>query len=161
MDKDEKQLKEVVRLDYIFYSFSLIMILGTVIPLVYYLGDMRIVLTWKEAVFIVEKLLIRWILVVLLLAVYMIFRARDLTLKDDDVVSYYRFPNAFKGVYIDINGRKKYVYYGSVFDKNFEFDESLVDSSKSFFSYLPKHMFIAFIIIIIAAIFSLYHVMVF
>lgn len=161
MNKDEKQLKDVVRLDYIFYSFSLIMVLGTAIPLVYYLGDMRIFLTWKEAVFIVEKLLFRWILVVLLLAVYMIFRARDLTLKEDDNVSYYRFPNAFKGIYVKVNDKNRYIYYDSVFKKNFEFDESQVESNKSFFSYLPKHMFISFIIVVIAAILSLYHVMVF
>ena len=161
MNKDEKQLKDVVRLDYVFYSCSFVMILGAVIPLVYYLGDMRIFLTWKEAVFIVEKLLFRWILVVLLLAAYMIFRARDLTLNDDDNVSYYRFPNAFKGIYIEINGKNRYMYYDSIFKKDFEFDEYQIESNKSFFSYLPKHMFVSFIIIAIAAILSLYHVMVF
>jgi hypothetical protein len=93
------------------------------------MGDLNFIITPKFSSYLVENIILK------IIGLF--------------VISFYKFPNAFKGIYIKSQGKNtKYFYFSENLSSSYKYNIITSEKLNDFISFLPKYFKLGFFLFI-------------
>ncbi len=113
------------------------------------MSDLNFIITPKFSSYLVENIILKIIGLFVISTILSLSIRKEITMDQKNKISFYKFPNAFKGIYIKSLGKNtKYFYFSENLSSSYKYNIITSEKLNDFISFLPKYFKLGFLLFI-------------